>query len=541
MKITVAQFLIRYLKEQGVQHIFGMSGHSVFEFTDAIYQEPGVDFIPAQIEVAGGYMANGYARGTRDLAVCLVSGGPGATNAVSPIALASKESFPVLALTSDVPRAWAAKGSSNYHGIPQREIFEPITKLSITLDRAEDALEVAQDAVRTAMSGRFGPVFLAVPTDLHLAEIEVPEPPWNGGRPAPQQPDPTVIARAAELLRQASTPIIIAGGGVYWARAEGELTELAEVLGAPFGTTPSYKGMVSEHHPFSLGGIGLGEGPFVNKVCQEADVILAVGTTFSEALTRRFGDRVIPKSAKIIHVDLDPSEIGKSYSVEIGIVGDAKLALRGLIAQLRTQGRASSPDRVARIRGEKEAWHAEMARRGEAADGPINRWQLYGALREALDEDAIVVGEGGTGELLGSFVATAPIFHGGDYQPIGHGQGTSMGLKVAFPDRQVACVSGDGSFMTELQELATQMRAGLPILNIIVHNDAYGGMKRDQLRDYGGRVIGVDLHVPDLTMLARSFGLHGARVERSADLVSTFRDALATGRPSLVDVVCPIA
>jgi acetolactate synthase-1/2/3 large subunit len=328
---------------------------------------------------------------------------------------------------------------------------------------------------------------------------------------------------------------------VYWARAEKELTELAALLDAPFACTPSYKGMVSERDPLSIGILGVGEAPFSNKICQEADVIFAVGTTFSEALTRRFGDQVIPKNARIIHVDLDPSEIGKSYPAEIGIVGDAKLTLQALIAQLKGDGQpAAGTARGDRVRREQEAWRAELAKRAVPSEGPINRWQLYGALREAVAEDAIMVGEGGTGDLLHAFVATVPIFHGGDYQPIGHGMGTSLGLKRAFPERQVVCVSGDGSFMTELQEIATAMRAGLPIVNVVVHNDAYGGMKRDQMRHYGGRVIGVDLHVPDLPKLAESFGAYGVRVERSADLVATFRDALARNRPALVDVVCPI-
>jgi acetolactate synthase-1/2/3 large subunit len=542
MKMTVAQVVFRYLKQRGVRHIFGVSGHSVFDLTDAIYQEPDLDFVPAQIEVGAGYMANGYARGARGLSVNLISGGPGATNAVTGVAMAQKESYPLLLLSSDVERKLASKGASNYHGMPHVDVFSPITKMAVMLDRPEDIGEVMQDAVRTATSGRFGPVFVGIPTDLQTAEVDVPAFPWDESQPQPLQPDRALIARATEELARASAPIIIAGGGVYWAQADPELVELAELLGAPFGTTPSYKGMISEDHPLSLGGLGSGGAPHANKLATESDLILALGTTFSEALTLRFSNRVIPERPRIIHIDIDPAEIGKTYPAEIAIVADAKAALRALIDQLRANGAGPAPRaaHLERMQREKAAWRVELAKRGEATGGPINRWQLYRALREVMDDDAIIVAEGATGEMLQMYVARAQVFHGGEYQPIGHGLGTSLGLKQAFPQRQVVCVSGDGSFMMEMQELCTAMRAKLPIVSIVVRNGAYGGMKRDQIREYDGRVIGTDLHVPDLPLLAQSFGIYGARVERPADLPEVLAGALAAGRPALVDVVSPM-
>jgi acetolactate synthase-1/2/3 large subunit len=193
-----------------------------------------------------------------------------------------------------------------------------------------------------------------------------------------------------------------------------------------------------------------------------------------------------------------------------------------------------------RLQTEKKQWRAELAERGQRAPGPINAWQIYYALSEVADDDAMIVGEGGTMELIYRYPARAQVFHGGEFRPIGHGIGTALGLKCAYPERQVILVAGDGSFMMELQELATTVRANLPITIIIVHNNAYGNMKRDQVRHYDGRVIGTDLVVPDLGKLAEAFGIYGARVEKASDLVGAIDGALKSGKTALLDVICPI-
>ncbi|MBI4489619.1 MAG: thiamine pyrophosphate-binding protein, partial [Deltaproteobacteria bacterium] len=300
MKIPVAQVLIRYLKEIGTRYIFGVSGHSVFDITDALYGEPEIKYIPAQHELSAAYMADGYARGTRMLGVCLASSGAGATNLLTGIAQACKESSPVIALAADVSRRLGGKGASSWHEIPQEEIFKPITKMSLTLKRGEDILDVLNTVIREATTGRKGPVYLGIPRDLQREEVEVPSPPWAAPFSDANEIDSLLIKKAAEELSLAALPTIITGGGVYWSQGEEELKELAELLFAPFGTTPSHKGLISEDHPLSLGVLGTGAFSFANRVCLESDLILAVGTTFSEALTLGYGNRVIPKGVKII-------------------------------------------------------------------------------------------------------------------------------------------------------------------------------------------------------------------------------------------------
>lgn len=541
MRMSVAKILIEYLKQTGVNCIFGLIGHSLFDITDALYSQRELKYVPVQHELSAAYAADAYAKGTRRLGVCLASSGAGATNLLTGIAQAYKESSPVLAIAADVAREVAGKGSSSWHEIPQEEIFRPVTKMSATLKRAGDILDLLREAVRQATTGKKGPVYLGIPRDLQSQEVEVPAPPWDVCLSPTYSVDSSLIEKAVQELNRAASPTMIAGGGVYWSQGEGELQELAELLSAPFGTTPSHKGLVSEEHPLSLGVLGSGAFPFANKACLESDLILAMGTTFSEALTLGYGNRVIPRAAKIIQVDVDPLEIGKIYPVEIGIVGDAKALLRELISRLKKVGfKRTTSARMGRIAGEKKEWREEIARRAQPADAPVNQWHLYGALSEAIDEDTVVVGEGGTVELLRRFMARSKVYQSGDFRAIGHGLPTAMGLKFAFSERQVVCVSGDGSFMMEMQELATLAALNIPITIIIVHNSAYGNMKRDQLKHYGGRVIGTDLYLPDLCALASSFGVPAERVEKPSELLGTMKKVMAAAKPALLDVWCPI-
>jgi acetolactate synthase-1/2/3 large subunit len=539
MKSSVARLIVRFFKEAGVSHIFGVSGHSVFDITDALYGDPEIRFVPAMHEGPAAYMAAAYAKAKRGLGVCLASSGAGATNLLTGTAYAYKESIPLIALSSDVRSREAGKGASSWHEIPQREMFAPVTKMSVTL-KGESALDSLQEAVRQATTGRKGPVYIGVPRDVQTLEVELPEPPWMPQSPPPPAPDAAAVELAAEELNEAAALVIIAGGGVYWARAEAELKELAEILSAPFATTPSHKGLLSEEHPLSLGVLGFGAFPFANSFCLESDLVLAVGATFSEALTLGYGNKVIPEGARIVQVDTDRSEIGKIYPVRHSVVGDAKTVLRELINRLKRSERRKNSARLERLAREKRAWREKLEAHDYGAAGPIDQWHIYRALMEAMPEETIVVGAGGTTELVRRFIAAAYVFHSGDFRAIGSGIATSIGLALAFPGRPVACVTGDGSFMLETQEMAAAAAWKLPISIIVVRNSAYGNMKRDQIRHWGGRVIGTDLHLPDLCALAAAYGVEAQRVERPSELPPAIKRSLALGKPSLLDVVCPI-
>jgi acetolactate synthase I/II/III large subunit len=361
MKISVARLIVEFLKEARVPYLFGLSGHSIFPITDALYAESDLRFIPVMHELSAAYMTAAYAKGTRSLGVCTASAGAGVTNLLTGIAYAYKESIPVIVIAADVSRRHAGKGASSWHEIPQREMFEPITKIAVTLESAEPAVDTLRLALHEATTGRKGPVYIGVPRDIQHQEVEAPEPGWLAPVSPVIEPDQNVLARAAEELQKAVAPIIIAGGGVYWSGAEAELRELSELLSIPFGTSPSHKGLISEDHPLSLGVLGFGAFPFANPFCHEADLILAVGVTFSEGLTLGFGDKVIPGGAKIIQVDSDPRELGKIYPAHLPILGDAKAALRALIEQLRkARVQKKNLSRLDKLREEKNNWHEKI-------------------------------------------------------------------------------------------------------------------------------------------------------------------------------------
>jgi acetolactate synthase-1/2/3 large subunit len=541
MKISVARLIVKFLKEAGVPYLFGLSGHSIFPITDALYSEPDLRFIPVMHELSAAYMTAAYAKGTRTLGVCTASAGAGVTNLLTGIAYAYKESIPVIVLAADVLRRHAGKGASSWHEIPQREMFEPITKMSFTLENAEQAIDTLRHALNEATTGRKGPVYIGIPRDIQEQEVEAPGSAWLETIRPIVEPDQGALDQAAEELLKASAPIIIAGGGVYWSRAEEELRELAELLSIPFGTSPSHKGLISEDHPLSLGVLGFGAFPFANPFCLESDLILAVGVTFSEGLTLGYGEKVIPAGARIIQVNLDPCELGKIYPAHLPILGDAKAALSGLIARLReARVQKKNPSRLDKLREEKHSWHEKIFAYAHEGQGPINQWHVYRALKEALSEDEVVVGAGGTAELMRRFVAPSYAYHSGEMRAIGFGLSTSIGLSLAFPSRPVVCVSGDGSFMLESQELATAAALKLPISIIVIRNDAYGNMKRDQIKHHGGRVIGTELYLPDLCALAGSYNIEAERVAQPQALLPVMKRALAARKPILLDVICPI-
>jgi acetolactate synthase-1/2/3 large subunit len=541
MKISVASLIVRFLKEAGVPYVFGLSGHSIFPITDALYAEPNLRFVPVMHELSAAYMAAAYAKGTRTLGVCTASAGAGVTNLVTGIAYAYKESIPVIVLAADVSRRHQGKGASSWHEIPQREIFEPVTKITDTLENAHQAIDALRGALREATTGRKGPVYIGIPRDIQEQEVEAPEVGWQGVIEPIAEPDPAVLQQAAEELQKSSAPVIIAGGGVYWSGAEEELRELVELLSIPFGTTPSHKGLITEDHSLSLGVLGFGAFPFANSFCLESDLIVAVGVTFSEGLTLGYGEKVISAKAKIIQIDTDPRELGKIYPVHLPILGDAKAVLRGLIARLRKSSlHIKDPSRLDRLSREKSVWQEKILANSYEGQGPINQWHVYRALKEAISKDAVVVGAGGTAELIKRFVAPSYAYHSGEMRAIGFGLSTSIGLSLALPSRPIVCVTGDGSFMLESQELATAAALKLPVSIIVIRNDAYGNMKRDQLKHYGGRVIGTDLHLPDLCDLAVSYGIDAERVGQPRALLPAVKRALAIRKPVLLDVVCPI-
>ncbi|HYT56456.1 MAG TPA: thiamine pyrophosphate-binding protein [Verrucomicrobiae bacterium] len=532
---NVADTLVEYLSCKNVRHIFGVLAHTSFAIGDAIAKRPHMSFINAQHEGGAGNMALGYARATKKPAVCLVSAGGGATNIVTAVAQAHKESVPLFVISSDIDTAASAKGAySSFHGMEHVRLFQPITKQSAKLERVEELGSLLDTLFRQTTRGRQGPVFLIVPEDLQHENLPEPLSFTPTAEPVAPAMDAGAAQAAVDLLLRANTPVVLAGTGVDWAGASEEVRELAELLSLPVAVSYTAKGVFPENHPLALGCLGFGSRPYSRKFFQESDLILALGATFSEGTTMRFGHEIIPEKAKIIQIDTDPEELGSNYPTALSIQADAKIALRAIIDGVKSRQPKANDARAQAIQRAKQAWKNDLDEK--TSKSGLTYESVMKVLNELLTGNEILTTSGMTGDTLRGIDAVTPIIHAGEFRAIGTALATAMGVKLGRPDARVICVTGDGSFMMEQQELATATYHKIPVFVLILRNKAYGGMKRDQIKTYGGRVIGTELFIPDLPRLAELYGAKGFAVTRKEELRPVFQQALATDEFVVVDV-----
>ena len=535
---NLADTVVEYLSSKGVRHIFGVLAHTSFELGDAIAKRPHLRFINAQHEGGAGNMALGYARAAKKPAVCLVSAGGGATNIVTAVAQAYKESVPLFVISSDINTASSSKGAwSSFHGMEHVRLFQPITKQSLKLERVEEIGSVLDSLFHLTMRGRQGPVFLIIPADLQAASLPEPLAFSPTATPAAPAIDSRSAEMAADLLLKATAPVVLAGTGVDWSGAREEVQELAELLSLPVAVSYTAKGVFPEDHPLALGCLGMGGRPYAREFFLKSDLILALGTTFSEGTTLGFGNRIIPDKAKIIQIDIDPDELGRNYSTALSVQADVKAALTAIIERIKSK-RSSTPTaagaRVRDIEQAKQTWRSDLGKK--TANGSLTYDSVLKTLNELLTGTEILVTSGMTGDLLRNIDASTPIIHAGEFRAIGTAFATSLGVKLGQPNRRVVCVTGDGSFMMEQQELATARLHNIPVLALVLRNNAYGGMKRDQLQHYGGRVIGTELFVPDLARLAELFGAKGHTITRPEEVRPVLQKSLESDEFVVVDV-----
>jgi acetolactate synthase-1/2/3 large subunit len=532
---SVADTLVEYLSSKNIRHIFGVLAHTSFAIGDAIAKRPHMSFINAQHEGGAGNMALGYARATKHPAVCLVSAGGGATNIVTAVAQAHKESVPLFVISSDIDTAASAKGAySSFHGMEHVRLFQPITKQSAKLERVEELGSLLDTLFRQTTRGRQGPVFLIVPEDLQHENLPEPLSFTPTAEPVAPAMDAGAAQAAVDLLLQAKTPVVLAGTGVDWAAAREEVRELAELLSLPVAVSYTAKGVFPENHPLALGCLGFGSRPYSRKFFQESDLILALGTTFSEGTTMRFGHEIIPEKAKIIQIDTDPEELGSNYPTALSIQADAKIALRAIIDGVKSRQPKANGARAQAIQQAKQAWKNDLDEK--TAKSGLTYDSVMKVLNELLTGNEILTTSGMTGDTLRGIDAVTPIIHAGEFRAIGTALATAMGVKLGRPDARIICVTGDGSFMMEQQELATATYHKIPVFVLILRNNAYGGMKRDQMKTYGGRIIGTELFIPDLPRLAELYGAKGIAVTRKEELKPVFQQALAVDEFVVVDV-----
>lgn len=555
---SVAEHLVRYLERRGVSHIFGLCGHTNIAVLSAL-QGSSIRFVNVRHEQVAAHAADGYARVTGRASVLLTHLGPGLTNAATGVANAALDCAPMVVIAGDVPSHYMGKHPHqevNLHADgSQFEIFRPFVKRAWRADRADLFPDIIVKAFQLAESGQPGPVLIDVPMDVFSAQLA----PAHRGRldlPAPPLHRPDLdIGAAQEIVRALATarrPLIYAGGGVLLARASEELRQLAEHLGLPVAHSLMGKGALPDDHPLVLGMSGFWGTRLVNDACMAADWILGVGTRFKEADSsswyRDYTFNIPP--TRLAHIDIEPSEIGRNFPTDIGAVADVKAALATLVRvarELHPQGRrnAGMEAQIARFRSE----FAQSNRAMQVSDAfPMMPERILAEARELLPRDAIITtdvgwNKNGVGQQFPIYTPGSVLTPGG-YATMGFGPPAAIGAKLAAPGRTVVSLVGDGGFGQNPAALATAAEHDLPIVWVVMNNNAFGTIAGLQQAAFGltlGTVFPGDGKSwseirPNYADIARAYGCEGVRISSAAEFAPALRRALASGRPWVLDV-----
>lgn len=534
--VSVAEAVVAVLADEEVPFVAGIPGSGVMDYLDVLYRSDLPRFVLVRHEQVAAHMALGYAELTGRPAALLVSRSPGASNTVIGVQAASVEGSPMVVISSHVSSQ--ARGLGAFQEIDLESLFRPITKWSVEVRAANRVVETLQEAFRVATSGRPGPVHVSVPLDFPNTQIDLAlSPPSRHicGRVAPQH---EAVHRARNLLLGARRPVVIAGGGVTKSGAAGRIMELAELVGAAVANTWEKKA-VAEDHPLVVGMIGRGGTRASATALHEADVIVAVGVRFSEFATEDYRMR-FTADQQLIQIDIDPATIGRVQPVTVGMAADAELALEALVSLLKPVtdpgDRQSWRQHIAELRSQ---WQQEI----DAVDfdtRPVASARVVRELRAATAADAVICTDSGNFNyfLARYYPATVPgayIYPAGA-GPMGCGLPAAMGIKLAFPERQVVAVAGDGGFAMTMQDLETCVREHIDVVAVVMNNFSFGNIKVRQQQRFGNRLIGCDFTNPDFAATAELFGAHGETVTDPDELAPAFHRALHAGRPAVVDV-----
>jgi acetolactate synthase I/II/III large subunit len=524
--LTGGQALVQQLKREGIDTVFGLPGVQLDWAFDALYEErEHFRVYHTRHEQACGYMADGYARATGKIAICLVVPGPGLLNASAALATAYACSSPVLCVTGQIHSEQIGKGRGLLHEInDQLGTISSVTKWQALARAPADIPGIAHEAVRQLSTGRPRPVEIEVPPDILEAKSDVTlVDPVAHGRPAG---DPDLIEKAAQVLGRAQRPLIFAGGGVISSGAWGELQRVAEALEAPVIMTNNAKGALSDHHHLALPGRAMRElGP-------DADVVLLAGTRFLQGIMQRDIPRWLRPEQTFIQIDIDDEELGRNVTPQISIQADAQRALDGLAGALERH------NGVRESRREELLALKQYLADDAASNHPQSDFAL--AIRAELPEDGIFVQES---TQVGYWAAQAfPVYQPRTYLTsgyqgtLGYGFATALGVQAGRPDRKVISINGDGGFFYNVQELSTMAQQKIPLTTIVFNDNAYGNVKRYQETRFGGHVIASELYNPDMLKLADAYGIEGRRTATAEELQVTLREVLKRDEPVLIEV-----
>jgi acetolactate synthase I/II/III large subunit len=531
---TGAQILCRALLEQGVDVVFGYPGGAIMPFYHALPEYPGLRHVLVRHEQAAAHAADGYARASRRAGVCVATSGPGATNLVTGLATAHMDNTPVVAITGQVSRAMMGRDAFQETDIIG--ITQPITKHNRLVEDVEELAEAVEEAFFVAQEGRPGPVLLDIPKDVQNQRGSGEAGKRGSGRarsglatasPPPRLPASPLLEETARLVSSAQRPLIMAGHGVLLGDATEELRVFAERTGIPVITTLLGISGFPESHPLHLGMPGMHGEVHVNRAIQHADVIIGLGLRFDDRVTGNLAS--FARGAKIIHVDLDTSEIGKNVPVEIGLVGDVREVLCGLLQLVAPRS--------------CEPWREEIAGfvrpRQESFRGDLSPETILDAIDSETCGRCTIVSDVGQHQMwiakLFRYQRPGSHITSGGLGTMGFAVPAAMGVVLARPREPVWAISGDGGFQMNMQEIATMVQEGIPVKMGIFNNGYLGMVRQWQQFFHGRRYSATPIWSPDYVRLADAYGIAGWRVESAAELADAVRAANAEPGPALVE------
>ncbi|WP_186369762.1 acetolactate synthase large subunit [Yersinia aldovae] len=534
MRYTGAQLIVRLLEQQGITTVAGIPGGAALPLYDALGQSRIIRHVLARHEQGAGFMAQGMARASGETAVCLASSGPGATNLVTAIADAKLDSIPLVCITGQVSSAMI--GTDAFQEVDTYGMSIPITKHNYLVRDISELPHVIPAAFRIAQSGRPGPVWIDIPKDVQLAQIDLDTLPAPGVADEPCPVDLSAIAQAADMINRAARPVLYLGGGIVSSEAHQQAIQLAEQAGLPTTMTLMALGTMPVDHPLSLGMLGMHAARSTNLIMQQADLLIVLGA--------RFDDRAIGKAeqfcpdASIIHIDIDPSELGKIRRPHLAMNADIKQVLTHLLPLIEAQARSEWRTTVSDMQ-------REFPFNQPNSGNPLCHYGLIRATAEALDDDCIITTDVGQHQM---WVAQAyPLrrprqwLTSGGLGTMGFGLPAAMGAALAKPQAKVVCFSGDGSLMMNIQEMATAAQEQLNVKIILMNNQSLGLVHQQQELFFGKRIFAADYpYHTNFIHIAEGFGFSTCDLNTATDPYAALHQALNRPGPVLIHALIDV-
>lgn len=542
-RVTGAQALIDSLQRHGVEHIFGYPGGAILPIYDALYEAEeagGLQHILVRHEQGASHAADAYSRATGKVGVCFGTSGPGATNLVTGIATAQMDSIPMVVVTGQVPRP--AIGTDAFQETDIVGITLPIVKHSYVVRNPADIPRIVAEAFYLARTGRPGPVLVDVPKDVGLeafdytpvnpGEVDLP-----GYKPTTKG-NPRQIQQALKLIQASERPLLYVGGGAITAGAHEELRQLSEAFQIPVTTTLMGKGSFDEKHDLALGMLGMHGTAYANYAVSRCDLLIAVGARFDDRVTGKLDE--FAATAKVIHIDIDPAEVGKNRKPDVPVVGDVRLVLQDLLDRIGELNGTVDASRTQAWRDRIQTWKTKYPLVAPRYDDEISPQSVIAELAKQAPNAYYTTDVGQHQMWAAQFLQNGPRqwISSAGLGTMGFGLPAAMGAQVALPQEQVICVAGDASVMMNIQELATLSQYNIKCKTVIVNNGWQGMVRQWQQSFYGQRYSSSNMQpgMPNFVMLAESMGVKGMTVSDPAELAGAIAALLAHDGPVLMDI-----